>query len=463
MAAEKFDKIKHTLRKIEACMEVLIMTVIFYAVWRNMYMDGLFPNYGGRGKYVLMGIYFALVCILFFFDEGFQYGHHKLADVLISQVICICIVNVITYFQLSLIANKLVNFMPIVILTVIDFVTAAICIYIFTRLYHHYYVPRNMLMIYGNKNAITLKAKMESRSDKYRIADIVSADKEVDYIKEMIPRFDAVVINDISAETRNNILKFCYTIGKRTYITPKVSDVIIGGAENIHLFDAPLMLVRAGGLNSEQRFLKRAMDILLCGVALLVLWPFMLVIAIAIKIEDGGPVFYKQQRVTINEKKFDILKFRSMVVDAEKDGAVIPAEENDSRITKVGRVIRTIRMDELPQIFNILKGDMSIVGPRPERVEHVEKYTKEIPEFVFRSKVKGGLTGYAQVFGKYNTSAYDKLKLDMMYIEHYSLLLDLKIILMTASILFKRESVEGFDKVIVPEQLFQETGDENGD
>ena len=187
------------------------------------------------------------------------------------------------------------------------------------------------------------------------------------------------------------------------------------------------------------------MDIVCSLLALIVFSPLFLVVSLAIKLGDGGPVFYKQKRCTRDLKTFDILKFRSMVVDAEKDGPQ-PAVDNDSRITKVGKIIRTLRIDELPQIINILKGDMSIVGPRPERIEHVEKYSEEIPEFVCRYKVKGGLTGYAQVYGKYNTSAYNKLKMDLIYIQNYSLAMDFKLILMTVRILFKKESTEGFDK-----------------
>ena len=199
------------------------------------------------------------------------------------------------------------------------------------------------------------------------------------------------------------------------------------------------------GLNIVQRTFKRLMDIVLCLIALVPAAPIMLIVALAIKIEDKGPVFYKQKRVTIGGKTFDILKFRSMIVDAEKPGISIPATGDDPRITKVGKVIRAMRIDELPQILNILKGDMSIVGPRPERVEHVEEYTKSIPEFEFRLKVKGGLTGYAQIYGKYNTSAYDKLRMDLLYIERYSLLLDIKLILTTIRIMFHKESTEGFE------------------
>ena len=174
----------------------------------------------------------------------------------------------------------------------------------------------------------------------------------------------------------------------------------------------------------------------------------MLIIAIAIKVEDGGPVFYKQKRVTKGARVFDILKFRSMIVDAEKGGYDLSMRANgrDPRITKVGNVIRAIRVDELPQLLNILKGDMTIVGPRPERVENVEAYSHEMPEWHFREEVKAGLTGYAQIYGKYNTSAYDKLRLDLMYIENYSLLLDIRLIFQTVRILLSKESTEGFEK-----------------
>ena len=138
-----------------------------------------------------------------------------------------------------------------------------------------------------------------------------------------------------------------------------------------------------------------------------------------------------------------IYKFRSMVVNAEGDGKARLAAENDKRITPVGQFIRKTRLDELPQLINVLKGEMSIVGPRPERPEIIAEYEKKIPEFSCRLKVKGGLTGYAQIYGKYNTTPYDKLKMDMMYIQNYSFLLDIKLILMTAKVIFMKESTEG--------------------
>ena len=261
-----------------------------------------------------------------------------------------------------------------------------------------------------------------------------------------ISDYDAVLIGDMPATDKNRILKLCFDAGKRVYFVPKISDVIIKSAEELNLFDTPLFLVRNSGMKWWQVIIKRSFDVILSLVALVILSPVMLLTAIAIKLEDGGPVFYRQERCTIGCERFMILKFRSMIVDAEKDGKPHPAGENDDRITRVGHFIRSCRIDELPQLINILRGEMSIVGPRPERVEHVEKYTKDIPEFTYRAKVKGGLTGMAQVYGKYNTTALDKLKLDMLYITNYSLLLDLQIIMETVKILVQKGSTEGFSE-----------------
>ena len=391
-----------------------------------------------------MGVYVVMVVLMFHYSEGFSYGHAKLTDISVSQCIAILLVNFVTYWQLSLIANVMINPVPLLILSVVDFFVCSVCCYLYTAFYHSYHTPRDILMIYGTVGSRDLEEKMSARSDKYIIREKISAEQPVEEICSKIKEHGAVLLNDISSQLRNDLLKFCYANEIRVYATPKLSDIIISGAEEICLFDTPLLLVKGKGLNFEQRFAKRMMDILLSGIAMVVTAPIMLVVAIAIKLEDGGPVFFKQKRATIDGKTFDILKFRSMIVDAEKFGEVIPATERDPRITKVGNIIRATRIDELPQIINILKGEMSIVGPRPERVEHVEKYTKEIPEFSYRLKVKGGLTGYAQIYGKYNTSAYDKLRLDLMYIEKYSLLLDIKLILMTLQIMLRKESTEGF-------------------
>ena len=212
----------------------------------------------------------------------------------------------------------------------------------------------------------------------------------------------------------------------------------------LNLFDSPLLLSRNNqGLQIEQAIMKRIIDIIGSLVGIVITIPIFLIVGISIKVTDGGPVIYQQTRLTKNGKKFQIYKFRTMVQNAEADGKARLASEDDPRILPIGRLLRATRLDELPQLFNIWKGEMSIVGPRPERPELAAEIEKEIPEFCYRLKMKAGLTGYAQVYGKYNTTSYDKLKLDLTYIRNYSLLLDLKLILMTPKIMMLKESTEG--------------------
>jgi len=447
MKRTKLDGMKRTIRNAEGFFEVLLLSVAYYFLWRYGYDEGGFPAYLGNGKYILAGVYGLLVIVLFNNFDGFKFGYLKLIEAFASQLIALFIVNFITYLQLSLIANVMISPLPMLLLMVIDAAIALICTLLYSQLYHRLYPPKNMVMIFGNDNAIDLKFKMDKRSDKYRITKLISADEGFGSICQQIVNYDAVIINDVAAGLRNDLLKYCYQNSIRTYVAPKMTDIIIKGATEISLFDTPLLLVRRRGLTFTQRTVKRLMDIIISLIALVISSPVLLIVSVAIKIEDGGPVFYKQARVTQGNKEFNILKFRSMIPDAEKEGKSQPAVDNDPRITKVGKVIRATRIDELPQFLNILKGDMSIVGPRPERVEHVQAYRCAIPEFDFRLSVKGGLTGYAQVYGKYNTTPYDKLRLDLMYIENYSLLLDIKLILMTIRIMLKKESTEGFNEL----------------
>ena len=256
--------------------------------------------------------------------------------------------------------------------------------------------------------------------------------------------YEGVIIWDLPSSIRNRYLKYCFDHSIRCYMSPKISDIILIGTTRIHLFDTPLLMSRNHGLSVEERAGKRILDIVVSGIGIVLTSPLMLLIAILVKAYDGGPVFYLQDRLTYRGKEFKICKFRSMCVDSEKQGARL-ASKNDSRITPVGKVLRNLHLDELPQLFNVFKGDMSLVGPRPERRVIMDEYEKEIPEFHYRLKVKAGLTGYAQVYGKYNTTPYDKLKLDLFYIENYSLLLDIKLLFMTVKIFFQKEVSEGVE------------------
>ena len=256
-----------------------------------------------------------------------------------------------------------------------------------------------------------------------------------------------VFLCGIHRQARNQILKFCGDRGITAYVVPRIGDILMSGSKRVNLFHLPFLRVDRYDPTPEYLLVKRIFDVVVSLTALVVLSPVMLLTAAAIKLTDGGPVFYRQKRLTKNRREFDVLKFRSMRQDAEKDGvARLSTGEHDPRITPVGRVIRRFRIDELPQLFNILQGSMSIVGPRPERPEIAAEYEKELPEFALRLQAKAGLTGYAQVYGKYNTTPYNKLLMDLMYIAHPSFFEDLRIVFATIKILFLPESTEGVEE-----------------
>ena len=442
------DDLKFLIRAAEGILEITLLTAVFYGIWKLGYWGISFPeSFADKELYLLLAVYALCMTAVFSLCDCFRYGHAKLTDLAISQWLSVAIVDVIMFFVLCLVASERVRIWPMFTALALDAVLSFACCALFTRIYHSLYVPRNMLLIYQEERALDLKYKMDSRSDKYAITEVISIKAGIPRVLEAIGRHDAVVLGDVTGEERNTLIHHCYAGSIRTYVVPQITDIILASSQDVTLLDTPLKLIRGRGLTVVQRVCKRVMDIVLCLIALIPAAPIMLVTALAIKLEDGGPVFYRQRRVTRHGKEFDILKFRSMIVDAEKNGYDLSMRANgkDPRITRVGSVIRGCRIDELPQILNILAGDMSIVGPRPERVENVAAYSAHFPEWHYRERVKAGLTGYAQIFGKYNTTPEDKLRLDLIYIENYSLLLDIKLIFMTGRILFSRESTEGFE------------------
>ena len=299
------------------------------------------------------------------------------------------------------------------------------------------------MLIYGERPTFHLREKINSREDKYYLDSAVNISEGIQKIINQAVLYDAVIIGDIPAHDRNQLMKLCFQKSIRTYTVPKISDILIRTSSELDIFDSPLLLSRNEGLQIEQLITKRILDVVFSMVGLIVSSPFFVIIGLLIKCTDSGPIFYRQKRLTQGGKEFSICKFRTMIQDAEKEKGARLAAENDERILPVGKFLRRTRLDELPQLWNILKGEMSVVGPRPERPELAKKIEEEIPEFSYRLKVKAGLTGYAQIYGKYNTTSYDKLKLDLKYIRNYSLFLDLRLILMTPKIMFMKESTEG--------------------
>lgn len=428
---------------------ILMITGMYAYTWLFCYHRRIMWNIKlfFWGHLLMIFIYFIL---LFFFNStygGMKIGYLKPMDVFFSQVFSLLCVNVITYLQLSIIEVKLVRANALIWMTVAQIIFAALWAWLCNRVYRRIFPPRELLLIHGDRPIQDIMQKFASRPDKYRITQCMYMDKELKEVQRVILESGkAVVLWDIPSADRNELLKFCYSHSIRVYMMPKITDVLIKGSDQLHLFDTPIMLTREYSLRIEQRIAKRAID-LLCSLLLILLSsPLWLLTAIAIKLYDGGPVLYRQVRCTLGGREFGILKFRSMKVDAEKDGVARLAAKNDSRITPVGKFIRAVRIDELPQLLNILKGDMSFIGPRPERPEIIAQYMEDMPEFALRMKVKAGLAGYAQVYGKYNTTPYDKLKLDLSYIETYTLWLDIKLMLLTLKILFKPESTEGIEE-----------------
>ena len=414
---ENRERYKRLIMFLAAAVIIAIETLLFAYIWYKFYAHKeVIGRRFDRGNQVVIGLYVLMIYFFYKIYGGFKVGYLRVFEVIYSQILSVCCVNFITYLQLCLIGRWRLgeHLTPMLAMMGIDLVIVVIWVvgmrYVYTRLYP----PRQMLMIYGGRNPGDLRNKFETREDKYAIKEMASLSLGLDVIKEKINGYKAVVIGDIPSHERNLLLKYCFEKDIRCYSIPKLSDIMLRNADDIHLFDTTLLLSRNLRLTAEQLFFKRIVDIIFSLAGLVIASPFM------------------------------ILKFRSMKMDSEVKGAQL-AKKEDDRITPVGKLIRRIHFDELPQIFNILKGDMSLVGPRPERPEIAALYSERIPEFDYRLKVKAGLTGYAQVYGKYNTTPYDKLKLDLTYIETYSLKLDLKLLMLTFKILFQKENTEGVE------------------
>lgn len=422
---------------------VLMQTMVFAYAWFTEYNNYIVVPFVQKGNWFFYFVYAIIFTIFLNSFDGLKYGTYRRTNLIIAQILATLATAFVIYLQIVLLAARFVTVIPLIMMVVANVAVIVALIFSGDFIMKKLFPARKTLVVYDNYSPFVFLEKTKLRKDKFNIGEVAHISVGITRLAEMIKQYECVIIYDVHSEQRNRILKLCFENNIRTYTTTKVSDIFVRGAETVHLFDTPLLLYRNMGLTIEQRFFKRATDIIVSLTLLIITSPFLLISAIAIKLYDGGPIFFRQDRSTINGQIFRIHKFRSMIVDAEKDGAR-PAEDNDPRITPVGKILRASRLDELPQLIDILIGNMSLVGPRPERVEHIKQYSEEIPEFVYRLKMRGGLTGYAQLYGKYNTTPYDKLQLDLMYIQNYSFFLDIKLILMTVKIMFMKESTEGF-------------------
>ena len=424
---------------------ITAQTIIFWYTWDHHYSSGMDRAFFFKGHLVLLFVYALMFTVFGQVYGAFKLGRLQYSNLVFSQILALLFTNLIMYLQISMLSLKLVNPAPIIGMSFDNLLCCLIWTGIAMGVYKWLYPPKNMLLIYSDRDPDNLVNKIKTREDKYQIVESVHCDEDDKKLFSLIKEHSAVLLCDIPSARRNSIIKMCYMVDKRAYITPKLSDIIIMGAEQNNIFDSPLLVTKNKGLKWEQAVVKRLIDIIIALILCIPTVIITFIVAVCDLIWDRGPIFYTQQRLTKDGKVFKILKFRSMKVDCEKEGARLAAKDDD-RITKVGKILRATHLDELPQVFNILVGQMSVVGPRPERPEIAAQYEENIPEFCFRLKVKAGLTGYAQVYGKYNTTPYDKLKLDMYYIQHYRMWTDIQLILMTFKIMFMKDNTEGVDK-----------------
>ena len=435
---------KQIIRNIYMMLSLLLAFVSAIWLWYWNVGVGWDSGYFGMRTLLTVGILYCMV----YFSFSKMYRAHKigayfLVELSFSQMLAFCISDVILYgatffwfHNFERIQIWLFFLVFVIQIFVITFIT-----FLMNRLHARFDEPRRVAIVYGNETYWLLLKKMKAYSCRYNIIGCLEQHMDREDLYKVLKQCQDVYLYEVDVPLREEILLYCDRHHIDIHYSLTIADINVRGCEVSNFFDTPFLRNRKAEVMWYYPILKRMWDVLLSLIALIILSPIIIITAIAIKIEDGGHIIYKQKRLTQDQKSFDIYKFRSMQENSEVEAQL--AKMDDDRITKVGAIIRRFRIDEIPQLFNILKGDMTIVGPRPERPEIASEYEKQIPEFSMRLKVKAGLTGYAQVYGKYNTTPLDKLKLDLIYISQRSVLMDLRIMFYTVKILFLPESTEG--------------------
>lgn len=438
------DKFQHDLLlRIVKMLDAVLLTIPFAACWYLYYADRVSAPFYAKGNWMMVALFLVLYILFGRVYDAFLMSMSRISEIVYSQALAAMVSDGIMYIVICLLAKRMPNILPGIAAIAGQIALAAVWALNANHWYFRTFPPQPTAIIYDERRGISKLIDEYGLSGKYDVQRTATA-RECLQDLAVLEGMKTVFLSGIRSHDRNVIIKYCIANSINVFVIPRIGDTLMSGAHPMHMFHLPMLRVQRYAAQPEYLFTKRALDILLSGVMLLIASPIFLVTAIAIKATDGGPVFYKQCRLTKDGKEFHVLKFRSMRMDAEKDGvARLSTGEKDDRITPVGKIIRKCRVDELPQLINILKSDMSIVGPRPERPEIAAEYEKELPEFALRLQAKAGLTGYAQVYGKYNTTPYDKLQMDLMYIAHPSIVEDFKIMFATVKILFTPDSTEG--------------------
>ena len=432
------SRLKHdVLLRVVKYMDVILMVCpfLFYCFWDCS---------ENKNMAIVLGILAVVFyCVFGRIYEAFFVSIKKISEMIYSQMLAILVSDGMIYLLICILSRSFWSVRPFFIILFVQFLVAIVWANFANRWYFSIFPPKQSLIVYDSRSGLDEMIEKYRLNRKYEIKKVMYVDSLMKNLF-ILNNYQTVFISGVHSKERNLIMKYCVGKDIEAFVIPRIGDVLLHSAEEVHMFHIPMLQVKRYKASPEYLFVKRLMDIVIAGIALVILSPIMIVVAIVIKAYDGGPAFYSQVRLTKDGKKFNIHKFRSMRVDAEKDGvARLSTGDNDDRITPIGKVIRKLRFDELPQLLDILAGTLSIVGPRPERPEIAEEYEKELPEFALRLQAKAGLTGYAQVYGKYNTTPYDKLMMDLMYIANPSILEDIRLMFATVKILFMSDSTEG--------------------
>lgn len=431
-------------------MHFTLCLVLFAAGWiRFRYHGNInYDDIGFRYNYYIVVVYGV---ILFFFMRtynAYMFGYNRIRSLLLSQILSQLLSVTVVYVTVSVAWNRFDPPLVFAEVLAVQIVLDVIWSYAASKTYLKINPQKKTILIYRDERD---KRRFGSLGGKpterlYKIRRELEYDGDFEGISHILEGYEAIFVAGVNSRCRNGILKYCVETGIPGFFLPHVGDILMQDARHVQAFDAPLLYVSKKYVSPEYAVIKRLFDIAVSACGIIILSPVFCLTAVAIKLCDGGPVFYRQRRLTKDGKEFTIWKFRSMRVDAEKDGvARLSSGEDDDRITAVGRVIRTCRIDELPQLWNVLTGSMSLVGPRPERPEIAEEYCAVMPDFRLRLQIRAGITGYAQVYGKYNTDPYEKLEFDLMYINEMSILTDIRLMFATLRILFSPERTEGID------------------
>lgn len=371
---------------------------------------------------------------------------------LISQIMMSVIIMAMTFFGRWFAFPRTIIFLSLIISTLVLSIWRVIILELYFK-----NSGTSRVMIIGVKNQCreAVQNFKSSETRQYRVVS-VAVDNYFENIKGNIDEIEVFYFLDFnSLEEQKEILSYLTYHQKRIFLPSNFENILRVNNRIMNIDDESLIAVSKFEISPENDTIKRLIDIVLSLSMIIITSPIMLIAALAIKLTSKGPIFYKQVRVTKGHKEFEIYKFRSMRIDAEDLSGPVLAQAEDPRVTKIGKYLRSLRIDELPQLFNVLKGDMSLIGPRPERPFFVDEFNEKNPYYYLRHTVRAGITGYAQVYGKYSTDFNSKLRFDLLYIKNYTLILDIQILFQTIKILFDKVSSQGLEEELTSEQIFE--------